>query len=87
MTARAVLFMWNPQNGKTTTDIFEAPEYDDPFHQAQALMESCKEDFPGSIWSVGTNEEARKIMAATRMRWMGLAEDPMDEFDLSTGGV
>lgn len=73
--ARAVLFMWDPTMNKTTTDVFETPEYADPFHTAQGLKESCEGDFPNAIWSIGIDEEAREIMKNARMRAMGFGDD------------
>jgi len=72
--ARAVLFMYNPETGKTTSDVFTTPEYPDPVRQAEALKASCVDDFPGALWGLGLDEEARDIMTNTRMREMGFED-------------
>ena len=72
--ARAVLFMWNPRNGKTLTDVFSTPEHADPVAMAHALRDSCRDDFPGALWGVGADEEAIDIMATNRMRAMGFED-------------
>jgi hypothetical protein len=72
--AIAVLFMYNPKNGKTSTDVFETPTHPDPVRSAENLREACRDDFPGAIWSLGMDEEARIIMTNTRMREMGFAD-------------
>lgn len=72
--ATAVLFMWDPKTQKTTSDVFTTPEYPDPVRQAELLKSACEDDFPGAIWSIGLDEEARDIMTNTRMREMGFED-------------
>ena len=65
---RAVLFTYTAdgQNFATPFEGCEGPGRD-PFHRAQALKESLEADWPGAIWSIGIDEEAREAMADTRM--------------------
>ncbi|WNM67712.1 hypothetical protein SEA_LITTLEFORTUNE_9 [Microbacterium phage LittleFortune] len=69
--ARAVLFMWNPATGQTTTDVYETPTVEDPVRRAENIRRSCEDDFPGAVWAIGMDDEARDIMTSTRMREMG----------------
>ena len=72
--AIAVLFKYAPDTGKTTTDVFQTPEHDDPVHTALALKKSCEDDFPGHIWAIGQDQDARDIMTNTRMHDMGFPD-------------
>ncbi|AXH70122.1 hypothetical protein HOT74_gp09 [Microbacterium phage KaiHaiDragon] len=72
--ARAVLFMFNPATGRTSTDVWETPEVADPVRRAENVRRSCESDFPGAVWAIGMDEEARDIMATTRMREMGFED-------------
>lgn len=46
-----------------------------PMLAAQALKESCEDDFPDGIWAVTGNERAREIMVAARLEKLGLEPD------------
>ena len=73
--ATTVLFMYNPENGRTSTDVFSTDDgYEDPFHTAQALKHSCEDDFPGAIWAIANDQEANDIMTNTRMHRMGFPD-------------
>ena len=72
--ATAVLFMWDPKTGNVTADSYSTPEVEDPVRRCENLKAACEDDFPGAIWSIGLDEEARDIMASTRMREMGFED-------------
>ncbi len=69
--AKAVLFTYTA-SGKTFTDAYEAPEYPDPQLMCERTRAAVGDDFPDAIFSIGMNEEARKIMSDRRMKEMGL---------------
>lgn len=72
--ATAVLFMWDPKTEKVTADSYSTPETADPVRRCERLKSACEDDFPGAIWSIGMDEDARDIMATTRMREMGFED-------------
>lgn len=71
--AKAVLFTYTAK-GKTFTDAFEAPKYEDPQLMCEQMREAVGDDFPGAIFSIGMNKAARDIMATRRMRQMGFKD-------------
>lgn len=61
----AVLFTYVPSTGENFATPIEGPGC---VTKAHALKESCKDDFPGAIWSVAADDEATKDVADERMR-------------------
>jgi hypothetical protein len=62
----AVLFTYVPSTGANyATPISWG---DNPVAHAEALLESCRDDFPGAIWSIGADEEACKAAGDARMK-------------------
>lgn len=77
--ATAVLFMHDPKTGQTTTDVYATPDVENPVLRAENIKRSCEDDFPGAIWSIGMDDEARDIMAAHRMQQMGFTDYTVEE--------
>lgn len=69
----AVLFTYVPETGECMATPFDA-SHGDPILKAEALRASCEDDFPGAIWSIGSDEEALKVTANRRMKEL-LGED------------
>lgn len=62
----AVLFTYVPSTGQ---NFATAIDYgDNPIGQAWALKAGIEDDWPGAIWSVGADEEARKVCGDARMK-------------------
>ena len=53
----AVLFTYVPSTGETMATAFE--EGPDPVASAWGLKAGIESDWPGAIWSVGADEEAK----------------------------
>jgi hypothetical protein len=62
----AVLFTYVPSTGQN----FATPiDYgDNPIEQAWALKAGLENDWPGAIWSVGADDEARKARGDATMK-------------------
>lgn len=76
----AVLFIYQEDGTVSADPFYEDDGYEsDPFHRAQAIWESCKDDFPGAIVSIGLNERARTLMGRARMRAWGFTEEELEE--------
>lgn len=80
MTAIATLHGFDPETGKTTTDVFRSDDEhytgpNSPYHRAEALRNSVTDDFPDWVWAIGQNEEARALMTTQNMRALGFGED------------
>lgn len=70
-TGIATLHGFDPETGKTTTDVFRETDESripSPWHRAIALRDSVIDDFPGVIWSVGQNERSHVLMTMHNMR-------------------
>jgi hypothetical protein len=67
----AVLFMYDRNTGKTCTDVFEGVENGrDPAQRAELMKAAAGDDFPGALWALSVDDEAREAMADRRMRAM-----------------
>lgn len=71
--AKAVLFT-HTSDGQLFADAYEAPEYEDPQLMCERMQNAVGDDFPDAIFSIGMNEEARRIMTNRRMREMGFED-------------
>lgn len=49
---------------------------ENPMLAAEALVESCRDDFPGGLWTTTGNERALDIMVSARMKALGF-----DDYD------
>lgn len=79
MSAKAVLFT-QTADGQTFADEFTTDAgYEDPHLQCERTRAAVEGDFPGAIFAIGMNFEARNIMAARRMRAMGLEQVAAEE--------
>lgn len=81
MIGRAILVAVEEDGSDANYDVFvegECGEHNgeplDPIQSAEALRDSCADDFPTRMWAIATNERARKLMADRRMRLMGLVD-------------
>lgn len=75
MAATAVLFIYDPGTGKTTTDVFtEDGSGRDPYRRAKGLLDSVREDFPNAIMTIGMNEKGRALMTVANMHSLGIAD-------------
>lgn len=63
---RAVLFAYVPDTGQTMSQVIDWG--DNPIGQAWGLKASIEDDWPCAIWSVGADEEARKVTGIARMK-------------------
>lgn len=55
---RAVLFTYVPATGETmATEFDEGP---DPVERAYGLKAGIEDDWPGAIWAVGADREAKE---------------------------
>jgi hypothetical protein len=80
----AVLFIYQPDGTHTADPFHEDGEFavnQDPFHRAQSLWYSVKDDFPGALGTVAVNERARELMSRTRMLNWGFTEEDLDQLD------
>jgi hypothetical protein len=78
---RAILVAVETDGSAASWDVFvegECGEHDgepiDPIRAAEALRDSCEADFPTRMWTIATNERARELMAARRMRQWGMVD-------------
>lgn len=62
----AVLFCYVPSTEKTMSQVIDWG--DNPIDQAWALKASLEDDWPGAIWSVGADEEAKRVTGLARMK-------------------
>lgn len=72
--AEAILFIMQ-ENGQVSADVFreddETSSAYDPYHRAEMLWESVKDDFPGARHAIYENERAKELKSNTRMEAMG----------------
>lgn len=54
----AVLFAYIPSTGENFANVFD--EGPDPVAKAWGLKAGIEDDWPGAIWSVGADEEAKR---------------------------
>lgn len=74
--AIAASLAFEPETGKTMWQDFRSDRgCEDPITAAMALEESCRDDFPGWLWSVASNDEAGRRRSATLLRTLGLEPD------------
>lgn len=77
MSAKAVLFT-HTADGRTFADAYAAEDgYEDPQLQCERTRAAVGDDFPGAIFSIGMNDEAREIMARRRMKAMGFSDEEL----------
>jgi hypothetical protein len=78
MTAYAVVLTHDPTTGETWHTPFTSEHHEDPLSFAHLFRESEEEagDFPGCLWVVTGNDEARDIRKAALMASLGFSPEP-----------
>jgi hypothetical protein len=65
---RAVLFTYVPETGETmATEFTEGP---DPVQQAYGLKAGIEGDWPGAVWAVGADQDAKEAHGAEQTKRM-----------------
>lgn len=75
MAGVAVALCYLPDEERTLHTEFRTDgdhPQENPMLAAEALKKSCEPDFPGSLWAIAGNDEAKKLMVNDRLRAMGL---------------
>lgn len=73
----AVLFSYQPSTGETLSQVIDWG--DNPIKLAEGLKASIFDDFPGAIWSIAGDDEAREAVGKSRMKEMlGADWEPSD---------
>lgn len=77
--AIAVLFSIDPDKaGDVSYDIFRESDegaWADPITRAEALMQSCRDDFPPTrIWTFTGNKRAAELRSKTLLKRMGIED-------------